>query len=532
MGQQGNSGSIEPCVLVIFGASGDLTKRKLIPALFDLERQGQLPKDLVVLGVARTEMTDEAWRAHLGEGGHVDTGDGQWKGFSERLHYLAGSGAEAGMYPGLLERARELGRARGILKATGAADAGKAYAELPNMLFYMAVAPRLYGPIAEQIGKAGLSHRGMHWAGEDADAPWQRVIVEKPIGHDLSSAMELNRTLGDVFDEESIYRIDHYLGKELVQNILVFRFGNTIFEPLWSNQYVDHVQVTAAESLGVGRRAANFYDEAGCTRDMIQSHLLQVLALIAMEPPLRYDAASIRREKVKLIESVREIDPGDAHRHAVFGSYGASGNREDEDDGRGYRELEGVDLSLNTETFAAVRLFVDNWRWTGVPFYVRSGKKLARKLTELVVQFKQPPANIFRQLEPFASGLVRPANRIIINISPDEGISLRFEAKIPGSKFAVGSVKMDMDYAHVFDAKPVEAYGPLMIEAIRGDQTLFKHRQEVEGTWRVVEPLIKSERLRERLQEYSAGSWGPAAADALLERDARVWHNPAHGERR
>ncbi|MEM1165465.1 MAG: glucose-6-phosphate dehydrogenase [Planctomycetota bacterium] len=524
----------DPCVLVIFGASGDLTKRKLIPALFQLELAGRLPDQLCVVGVARTEMSSEQWHETLRPFVEDEAADAAecWARFCTRLHYLAGSGTEAEAFPRLNELVLKLADERGLRKATDPKYAEYPWANRPNLLFYMSVAPKLYGPIADHLGDSGMVHREKHLHSQGPDIPWERVIVEKPIGSDLASAEALNRTMGAVFEEEAIYRIDHYLGKELVQNILVFRFGNTIFEPLWSNEFVDHVQVTAAESLGVGRRAANFYDEAGATRDMLQSHLLQVLALVAMEPPLKYEAASIRREKVKLIESVRPIDPNEAHRHAVFGTYGPSGNDGDEDDGRGYTELEGVDLDRRTETFSAARLLIDNWRWTGVPFYIRSGKKLARKLTEVVVQFKQPPANVFRELEPFASGIVRPANRIIINISPDEGISLRFEAKIPGAKFEVGSVKMDMDYGHVFDARPQEAYGPLMLEAMRGDQTLFKHKQEVEGTWRVVEPLIKSERLRERIQHYAAGSWGPPGADALLERDGRVWHNPAPTERR
>ncbi|MEM9082874.1 MAG: glucose-6-phosphate dehydrogenase [Planctomycetota bacterium] len=526
----------EPCVLVIFGASGDLTRRKLIPALYELDSANQLPEGLAVIGLSRTEMSDQEWRNHLRPMIEEKVGSCDeecWARFSARLHYLPGSGTDVEVFPKLDELAREIGKKNNILKATASEDQDKPWANRPNILFYMSVAPKLYKPISEAIAKAGLiSYEYSVAASQDPSLPWERVIVEKPIGHDLPSATELNRAMGAVFDESAIYRIDHYLGKELVQNILVFRFGNTIFEPLWSNQYVDHVQVTAAESLGVGSRAANFYDDAGATRDMIQSHLLQVLALVAMEPPLRYDAASIRREKVKLIESIRPIDPASAHNHAVLGTYAASNNSSDEDNGKGYVDLDGVDLARKTETYSAARLLIDNWRWTGVPFYVRSGKKMARKLTEVVVQFKQPPANIFRELEPFASGMVRPANRIIINISPDEGFSLRFEAKIPGGSLRMGSVKMDMDYAHVFDAKPIEAYGPLMLDAMRGDQTLFKHKQEVEGTWRVVEPIIANSELRDRIETYAAGSWGPAGADALLARDGRAWHNPATDERR
>ncbi|XOV77113.1 MAG: hypothetical protein ACFHWZ_08375 [Phycisphaerales bacterium] len=281
-------------------------------------------------------------------------------------------------------------------------------------------------------------------------------------------------------------------------------------------------QPSRSASVGAG----NFYDKAGATRDMLQSHLLQVLALVAMEPPSDYNADAIRREKVKVIDAVRIMEPGEVAEHTVFGRYTASGNSEDDDGGLGYTELEGVDPDRCTETFAAMRVHIDNWRWSGVPFYMRSGKKMARKLTEVHIQFKRPPANLFKHFEPFASGKELVNNRLIINIAPDEGIGFRFEAKVPGPKFAMGSVKADMDYCYVFNAQPVEAYGPLLLDAMRGDKTLFKHRDEVEGTWRIVEPVLRSDLPKKLIEDYPAGSWGPPGADALLAADNRIWHNP------
>lgn len=522
--------SAQPCLVVIFGASGDLVSRKLIPALYDMFRKDRLPSHFAVMGVSRTKMTDESFREHLQSKAptnpRTENAD-KWDAFAQRVHYFAGDATAADDYPAMLDYIRTLADQHQLLKDhPGAPDKGEPRHGIPNILLYLSVAPGLVIPIVEQIGAAGIicEQYRLH-AGRDTKRPWQRVVIEKPVGHDLKSAIKLNEALADVFAEEQTYRIDHYLGKELVQNILVMRFANTIFEPIWNNRYVDHIQVTAAESVGVGRRAGNFYDKAGATRDMIQSHLLQVLALVAMEPPSEYGADQIRREKVKVLEAIGEVNP---RSDVALGHYGASHNEHDDDAGLAYTELEGVDPSRNTETFGALRLNIDNWRWTGVPVYVRSGKKLARKLTEVVVQFKQPPANLFRQFEPFASGGIRPSNRIVMNIAPEEGVKMRFEAKVPGPHFRIGSVRADMDYQSFFNSAATESYGPLLVDVMRGDRTLFQHRGEVESTWRVVEPVVSmTPELREQeIETYAPGSWGPRSSDKLLAEDDREWHNP------
>ncbi|MEO1128158.1 MAG: glucose-6-phosphate dehydrogenase [Planctomycetota bacterium] len=525
----------DPCVMVLFGASGDLAARKLIPALYELDCDGRLPEEFCVIGISRTEMTDEEWRTSLRpwvEEHARDFNDEHWLWFSGRLHYLAGSATDADLYPVLIRRISEVATEHKLIGPEDVETASP-WAGQPNVLFYLAVAPSLVEPIVERIGQSGMVYEGARWCALDSrNVPWQRIIVEKPIGTDRDSARALNQAIGRVFDEETVYRIDHYLGKELVQNILVMRFANSIFEPLWNNQYVEYVQVSATEQVGVGRRAANYYDQAGATRDMIQSHLLQVLALIAMEPPPTYDATAIRREKIKLLDSARRLTQDEAHQHAAFGRYAASDDPEDEDGGRGYADLPGVASDRCTETFSALRLYFDNWRWAGVPFYVRSGKKLDRKLTEVVVQFRRPPAHLFRSVEPFRSGGIRPANRIVINIAPDEGIGLRFEAKVPGPTLRIESVKADFDYGFVFESAPLEAYGPLMLDAMRGDQTLFKHRDEVDHAWRIVDPFVHCETIRRSIESYAPYSWGPASADALLAEAGHTWHNPRGAEKR
>lgn len=505
----------DPCVLVIFGASGDLTHRKLIPAMYELSRggsHGELPEPFAIIGVSRTPMTDQQFRDKMRDSAQKFAASfdaAGWEAFAKCLHYHPGDGASIDAYPGLIEKIKAVGGARRLNKSGG----------MPNLLFYLSVSPHLYEPIIACIGSAGLVEEGKRWCSlNPSETPWQRIIVEKPFGTDLHSARSLNMALGRVFEEEAIYRIDHYLGKELVQNSLVMRFANTIFEPVWNRSYVDHVQVTAIETLGVGSRAANFYDTAGALRDMVQSHLLQVLALIAIEPPSEYEAAAIMREKIKLFNSAKTVTVENAIHAAAFGRYGATASEP------AYVEENGVDPARGTETYAAMRVEFDNWRWAGVPFYLRSGKKLAAKVTEVVIQFKRPPINLFQR---FGNAVDRnPGNRITINIAPTEGIELLVQGKVPGAGLRIDSADLALDYLDRFGGEKVEAYGPLILDAMRGDRTLYKHRDEVEKSWRICQPLLESEALRASIETYPPGSWGPASADALLARDGRAWHNP------
>jgi glucose-6-phosphate 1-dehydrogenase len=518
------SNGVEPCIIVIFGASGDLTQRKLIPSLYDQFRQGALPAQSRIVGVARTPMTDDEFRQKIMPSvqKHSASFDaGVWATFAKSLHYQAGDGAA--MTPGdpITSRIAELAAEANICKHSGS----------PNILFYLSVSPNLYEPIIGAIGNSGLVTEGKRWCSlNPAASSWQRIIVEKPFGWDLASAASLNRALGRVFEEEAIFRIDHYLGKELVQNIAVMRFANAFFEPLWNRSHVDNIQVTANETVGVGSRAANYYDSGtgGALRDMVQSHLLQVLALVTIEPPSAFDADAIMREKIKLFNTARIVPVDQAHEHGVFGRYGPDPKTGEP----AYEKEQGVDPNRRTETYAAIRVGFDNWRWAGVPIYLRSGKKMASKLTEVVVTFRQPPIDLFRKFD--ANGQLRSSermpNRIVINIAPSEGISLRIDGKVPGSGLKIASAKLDMDYAKTFGGEQIEAYGPLILDAIKGDRTLYKHKDEVETSWRICEPFLQSKKIREQMQTYEAGSWGPSAADELLAKEGRRWHNPKPNE--
>ncbi|HEX7010250.1 MAG TPA: glucose-6-phosphate dehydrogenase [Phycisphaeraceae bacterium] len=503
--------AVSDCLIVIFGASGDLTKRKLVPALYDLYRGKLMPEHFAVLGISRTPYTDDQFRDYLKEhAAHFsrDFDASTWARFAQRIYYHAADASQSEAMPGVKQRMCELATQH----KTG-----------DNVLFYLSVAPRLYDPIIENIGRHDMVTEGRAWCSINRETrPWQRIIVEKPFGHDLASAQHLNRVLGRVFEDESIYRIDHYLGKETVQNLLVFRFANAIFEPVWNRTYIDHVQITAAETVGVEGRGG-YYDgpDGGAMRDMIQSHLLQVMALVAMEPPVTLRADHIRAESTKVLTAARQPQPEQIPHIAVRGQYTRGSI-----DGKsvvGYREEEGVDPDSRTETYAALQVFVDTWRWSGVPFYLRSGKRMARKLTEIVVYFRPTPHTLFR--DRMTGALGQPPNQIVINVQPNEGIRLRFEGKVPGIGMRIKPVVMDFDYAHQFKAQPPEAYATLLLDAMRGDQTLFKQREEIEHAWRVVQPVLDAwaQDRDEEIPTYPAGSWGPSAADVLLARDGRHW---------
>ena len=498
----------DPCVLVIFGASGDLTKRKLVPAMYEMFTRGQLHASSVILGSARSLKTDDQWRDELKPWVQQANGfdEAKWIEFAKRIFYCAGDATTAESYPPLQARLEELASSRGTRG---------------NLLFFLSVAETLYEPIVEQIDAAGLVTEGKRWCSIDQTAKsWQRIIVEKPFGRDAVSAASLNRTLGRAFEEESIYRIDHYLGKELVQSLLVLRFGNSIFEPLWNWQYIDHVQITAAETVSVGQRTA-FYDQTGAIRDMIQSHLFQILAFVAMEPPTLYTPENVRAEKIKIIDAITIPTAEEVASHCAFGQFASDGKE------AAYNELARVAKDSTTETYAAIKVHFDNWRWAGTPFYIRSGKKLGTKRTEIVVQFKPPAANLFRKVPGFGA---ETPNRLVIEVAPRERCQLRFEVKVPGFGLRGANVDMELDYADHFKAEPVEAYGPLIIDAMRGDQTLFKHRIEVEGAWNAVMPFLDARSTAARANihaNYACGSWGPACADELLARDGRAWRNEA-----
>src|SRR5262245_9482722 len=489
----------EPAAIVIFGASGDLTKRKLVPALYNLALQQLLPPETVIVGAARRDIGDDGFRDAMREGidrysrTRADDPD-VWDGFARRLRYVPLDFSDGDAYGRLGDMLAEVDREHGTRG---------------NRLFYLATAPEYFPVIARQLGAAGLAAEG------DGGMPFARLVIEKPFGSDLESARELNADLSTVFRERQVYRIDHYLGKETVQNLLVFRFGNAIFEPVWNRRYVDHVQITVAEELGVESRGG-YYDQSGALRDIVQNHMMQVLSIVAMEPPARFESREVRDEKVKVLRAVPPFDAEKVRARAVRGQYSdgwIGGQRVP-----GYREEEGVDPSSITETFVAMRLEIDNWRWADTPFFLRTGKRLPRRATEVAISFKPAPHL------PFASTAVEEVqpNLLVLRIQPEEGASLRFLAKVPGPQIDLRPVRMDFDYGASFLRPSPDAYERLLLDCLLGDSTLFARWDEVERAWEIVDDVVDQWALNgQDLQPYEAGTWGPAAADRLIA--PRVW---------
>ncbi len=486
-----------PCVLVIFGATGDLTKRKLVPSLMGLAKDGLLPHGFAVVGFARRDWTDDYFRQELQDGitqyGRSET-DAAWASHAGAFVYHNANFDDPAGYRALAAKLDQLDRRHGTQG---------------NRIFYLATPPSSYSSILQNLAAAGLS--------QETGGRFARVIVEKPFGHDLATAVALNEQVRAAFHERQVFRIDHYLGKETVQNILALRFANGIFEPLWNEKFVDHVQITVAESIGVGSRGA-YFEESGIIRDMIQNHLMQVLTLVAMEPPAAMTADAVRDEKVKVLKAIRSFRPDEVEAATVRAQYtrGWFGG----DEVPGYREEQGVAADSTTETYAAVRLEVQNWRWSRTPFYLRSGKRLPRRVTEVAIQFKQPPHVLFeggRPLQP---------NVLLLRIQPDEGVALRFGAKVPGPDVHVRDVRMDFRYGTAFGGETADAYERLLLDAMLGDGTLFARRDEVEEAWRIVDSIVAGWRhSAARPVDYVAGTWGPETAGHLLG-PGRSWRKP------
>jgi glucose-6-phosphate 1-dehydrogenase len=492
------------CVLTIFGASGDLTKRKLIPALYNLALEKRLPERFAVVGYARSEMSHDAFREKMREGigefSRTGVDESVWQQFASTLYYISGDYQEPEGYQSLKDFIDGFDRGNRVL---------------PIRVFYLATPPELYSTVIERISAVNLAPR------ESDPESRTRVIIEKPFGTDLHTARELNRRVHEGLDERQVYRIDHYLGKETVQNIMVFRFANAVFEPIWNRRYVDHVQITAAETVGVENRGG-YYEKAGVVRDMFQNHLLQLLSLTAMEPPIGFSASAVRDEKVKLLRAVRPIASEEVFEVAVRGQYGPGkmGGKEVP----GYRQEPGVAKDSSTATYAAIKFSIDNWRWESVPFYLRSGKRLAKRVTEIAIQFKRPPLLLFKAC---AVEDLNP-NVLVIRIQPDEGVSLRFEVKPPGPELCVSPLSLDFKYEEAFGSSPPEAYETLLEDCIEGNSTLFTRHDEVELAWSLVDPIIQTwgSIKSSDFPNYEAGGWGPKKADDFMQRDGRRWRRP------
>lgn len=499
--------SPSPTVMVIFGVTGDLTARKLMPALYDLAVGYPLPEGFSIVGVSRREWDDETFRSEMREavekGARTPVTDEAWKLFSQGLFYVSGTFDDEATYTDLRHRLETVDAER---RAHG------------NRLFYLATSPNFYGPIIKHLGEAGIAARqDIYWDRADS---WNRIVVEKPFGRDVETARALNAEIGAVFSERQVYRIDHYLGKETVQNVLAFRFANTLFEPVWNRQYVDHVQITVAESIGVEGRG-DYYEDAGALRDMVQSHMLQLLSVIAMEPPALFNGNALRDEKVKVLRAVVPPTGENVNHQTVRGRYesGYVGGRSV----RAYRDERDVNPQSRTETFVAMEMNIDNWRWAGVPFYLRTGKRLPRRVTEIAVEFKQVPHLMFQSI----GDLDLTPNVITIRIQPDEGIALKFAAKVPGPNTQLRPVRMDFLYGQSFGEAGPDAYERLLLDAMLGDPTLFARRDEVETAWMLMQPILDGwEQLPVPVYPYEAGSWGPGKADALMRDGDRVWRRP------
>lgn len=498
---------IPPCSVLIFGANGDLTMRKLLPALFRLAYERKLPAGFSIVGNSRTKMSHEQFRAKMRESVEKFSENSPfdaalWDDFERGIFYVSGDLGDPACYAALKQQLAEIERDRGTQG---------------NVLFYLSTQPSFYASVVEQLGASGLSrHEG---------GGWRRVVIEKPFGRDLDSARELNRRITAVLDEKNIYRIDHYLGKETVQNVLAFRFGNTIFEPLWNRRYINNIQITASESIGVEGRGA-YYQEAGALRDMIQNHLAQVMATVSMEPPPQFEPDAVRDERAKLLRSIRILKPDEVHLHAVKGQYGRAriGNEEVP----GFREEAGVSPDAQTDTYAAVTFFVDNWRWAGVPFYVRTGKRLPKRVTDIAIRFNSAPLSIFNSLHGLEDSPLAAPNLLILRIQPDEGISLRFQSKDPaGGGMKLRPVSMDFNYGSSFGTRTPSAYETLLLDALAGDSTLYTRQDMVEASWRAVEPILNNwNNTKFNFPNYDAGTWGPKESDDMLALRGHQWRIP------